>query len=202
LSASLSFRTALAHFAWLLVIVATVVSDVAAAQLTASWVDNSSGQAAFELDRRAENEFAFSKIADVPVGSQGYVDSDVIEGVTYCYRVRAYTDFGASPFSDEACGSVAPAAAASTDVPATPSTFTLTITNVGPGSGVVSSASGPLACWWSCSATYAAGTIVTLKAMPAAGSKFVGWSGGCSGTGPCTVTGNTVVGVTATFSRM
>jgi len=200
LNASWWSRSALAHFAWLLVIAATGVSDVAAAHLTASWIDNSSGQAAFELDRRAENESAFSKIADVPAGSQGYVDSDVAEGVTYCYRIRAYTDFGASPYSDEACGSVvASTVATSTDVP---STFTLTINSVGPGSGVVSSASGPLACWWSCSATFAAGTIVTLNAMPAAGSRFVGWSGGCSGTGPCTVTGNTEVAVTATFSRI
>jgi Divergent InlB B-repeat domain len=183
-----------------LLIAALVASDVSAAQLTASWIDNSSGQAAFELDRRAQNEFAFSKIADVPAGSQSYVDSDVVEGVTYCYRIRAYTDFGASPYSDEACGSVvASTVAPSTDVP---SSFTLTINNIGPGSGVVSSASGPLACWWSCSATFAAGTIVTLKAMPAAGSRFVGWSGGCSGTSSCTVTGNTAVAVTATFSRM
>jgi Divergent InlB B-repeat domain len=200
LNASWWSRSALAHFAWLLVIAATGVSDVAAAQLTASWVDNSSGQAAFELVRRAENDFAFSKIADVPAGSQGYVDSGVVEGVTYCYRIRAYTDFGASPYSDEACGSVvASTVGTSTDVP---STFTLTINNVGPGSGVISSASGPLACWWSCSATFASGTIVTLNAMPAAGSRFVGWSGGCSGTGPCTVTGNTEVAVTATFSRI
>jgi len=199
LSASWWTRTALVHFAWLLVIAATGVSDVAAAQLTASWIDNSSGQAAFELDRRAENDFAFSKIADVPPSSQSYVDSDIVEGVTYCYRVRAYTDFGASPYSDEACGSVASTVTTSTDVP---SSFTLTINNVGPGSGVVSSPSGPLACWWSCSATFAAGTIVTLNAMPAAGSTFVGWSGGCSGTGPCMVTGNTAVAVTATFSRM
>ena len=200
MNASWWSRSALAHFAWLLVIAATGVSDVAAAQLTASWIDNSSGQAGFELDRRAENEFAFSKIADVPAGSQGYVDSDVAEGVTYCYRIRAYTDSGASPYSDEACGSVV----ASTATPSAdmPSIFTLSITNVGPGSGVVSSASGPLACWWSCSATFAAGTIVTLKAVAAAGSKFVGWSGGCSGTGPCTVTGNTAVSVTATFSRL
>jgi hypothetical protein len=202
LSISWWTRTALAHFAWLLVIAATGVSDVAATQLTASWIDNSSGQAAFALDRRAENEFAFSRIADVPPGAQSYVDADVVEGVTYCYRLKAYTDAGESPYSNEACGSVVAATGkASTDTPSsvTPATFTLTITNTGSGKGVVSSASGPVSCFSSCTATFPAGTLVTLNATPNQGSKFAGWSGGCAGTGPCTVTGNTAVGVTATL---
>src|SRR5262249_33701489 len=102
---------AFTHIAWLLLLlVATVVSDAAAAQLTASWTDNSAGLAAFEITRRAENEFDFSSIATVPAGSQSYVDSGVLEGVTYCYRVRAYTDAGQSADSDQACASVPVAA--------------------------------------------------------------------------------------------
>ncbi len=43
------------------------------------------------------------------------------------------------------------------------------------------------------------GTTVTLTALPSATSTFTGWSGGCSGTGPCSVTMNAASAVTATF---
>src|SRR5260370_39305801 len=50
--------------------------------------------------------------------------------------------------------------------------------------------------------SYSASTPVTLAATPGAGSRFDGWSGRCSGTGPCTVTGNGLLAVTATFSQL
>src|SRR5207249_9144664 len=40
---------------------------------------------------------------------------------------------------------------------------------------------------------------VTLRATPAAGSVFTGWSGGCAGTGACTVTVAGAVTVSAAF---
>jgi List-Bact-rpt repeat protein len=41
---------------------------------------------------------------------------------------------------------------------------------------------GPLSCGTDCTTTYAAGTVVTLTATPAAGKQFLNWSGGaCSG---------------------
>jgi len=188
---------ALTHFAWLLpLVVAAAVSDAAAAQLTASWTDNSSGRAAFEIDRRAQNEFDFSKIADVPAGSQSYVDPSVLEGVSYCYRVRAYTDAGQSPYSDEACGSAPVPAVAQQPG------FMLSITKAGTGNGGIVSGGTEL-CGSSCTATFfPPGGVITLTAVPAPGSSFVGWSGGCSGTGPCTVVSNTTVAVTAIFNRM
>jgi Divergent InlB B-repeat domain len=194
-SASWWSCSALTHFAWPLLIAAVVISDAAAAQLAATWTDNSSGQAAFEIIRRAENEFDFSKIADVPPGSQSYLDSNVTEGVTYCYRVRAYTNSGISPYSDEACGFTV---AQTFSQPG----FTLWLTKAGTGDGGIMSG-GNVVCGPSCTATFfPPGGVITLTAVPASGSRFVGWSGGCSGTGPCTVAGNTTVTVTATFSRM
>jgi len=195
LSASWSCRRFLTLFAWPLLVAVAAVSEADAAQLTASWIDNSSAQAAFEVDRRAENEFDFSKIADVPAGSQTYVDSSVIDGVTYCYRVRAYTNYGVSPYSDQACGmTVAPTA----PQPG----FTLWITKAGSGSGGIVS-SGTMLCDATCTATFfPPGGAITLTAVPAPGSRFVGWSGGCSGTGSCTVVGNITVAVTATFNSV
>ncbi len=73
----------------------------------------------------------------------------------------------------------------------TPNTFTLT-TNVS-GSGSVSR--NPNA------ASYAAGTVVTLTATPAAGFQFSGWSGDLSGSAnPTTITMSANRTVTATFT--
>jgi hypothetical protein len=56
-----------------------------------------------------------------------------------------------------------------------PLTFTLTITKVGTGSGTVT-ASG-INCGADCSESYTNGTVVTLTAIPAAGSTFANWTG-------------------------
>jgi hypothetical protein len=87
-----------------------------------------------------------------------------------------------------------------TPTPSSSPVYTLTVSKQGPGN-VMSSPAG-IKCGSACSATYAAGTDVTLTAVPAKGARFVGWSGGgCSGTGTCTVTVNTATSVSATFSK-
>src|SRR5205823_1323664 len=64
----------------------------------------------------------------------------------------------------------------------------------------VTSTPAGINCGATCSASFDAGTVVTLNAVAAAGSTFAGWSGGgCSGTGPCSVTLNAGVAVTANF---
>ena len=65
------------------------------------------------------------------------------------------------------------------------------------GSGSVTSTPAGISCPTTCGAGYPNGTPVTLTAT---GSGFLGWSGGCTGTGPCQVTMNADTTVTATFS--
>lgn len=86
--------------------------------------------------------------------------------------------------------------------PAPPaSTPTLSVSRTGSGSGTVNSSPSGIACGTDCSQTYVSGTRVTLTASAASGSVFAGWSGGgCAGTGTCSVTVNTLIGVTATFN--
>jgi outer membrane protein assembly factor BamB len=79
---------------------------------------------------------------------------------------------------------------------------TLAVKRAGSGSGTVQ---GPaIACPGTCSASYPAGTKVTLTATPGAGSGFGGWSGGgCAGIATaCTVTVSANTTVTATFKRI
>lgn len=77
-------------------------------------------------------------------------------------------------------------------------TFALAVTRF--GSGTVTSNPAGINCGTDCTETYAAGTTVTLTATPAAGFKFSGWSGACTGTGNCAVTMTAARNVTATFT--
>ena len=77
----------------------------------------------------------------------------------------------------------------------------LTVMRAGNGNGTVTSNPAGINCGLDCGELYNFGTVVTLTAMPAAGSTFAGWSGGgCAGTGTCTVTINGATMVTGTFT--
>ena len=75
----------------------------------------------------------------------------------------------------------------------------LTVSKV--GKGKVTSSPRGIACGKSCSHGYAYGTRVTLKAKPAKGSKFSGWSGACKGRHRCKVTTNADAALQAKFVR-
>jgi hypothetical protein len=79
---------------------------------------------------------------------------------------------------------------------------TLTVTKSGKGGGTVSG--GPIACGATCSAsvtrTSTTDPVVTLSAVPDAGSVFGGWSGACTGTSTtCAVTMSQARTVNAEF---
>jgi hypothetical protein len=78
----------------------------------------------------------------------------------------------------------------------------LTVTKTGSGSGTVRDGSGKINCGSACSADFNHGQPVSLSALPAAGSRFAGWSGACHGTGGCNLVMNADAGVTATFVKV
>lgn len=80
--------------------------------------------------------------------------------------------------------------------------FTLTVTLAGAGSGRVSSDPVGIFCQTDCSEDYAKNTRVALSAQPYTGSVFTGWSGDCSGTGPCSIKLKSDTTVTADFARI
>jgi PKD repeat protein len=84
--------------------------------------------------------------------------------------------------------------------PAPPTNYLLAVTRAGAGSGTVSSTPAGISCGATCSASFPQATAVTLTASPDAGSSFSGWSGACSGTGPCSLTMSADQSATATFT--
>jgi len=82
-----------------------------------------------------------------------------------------------------------------------PSSYAMNVTRNGSGTGTVTSSPAGINCGSTCTATFNAGTAVTLTASAAGGSSFTGWSGaGCTSAGSCTVTMNATTNVTATFT--
>ena len=79
------------------------------------------------------------------------------------------------------------------------SSYTVRVLTNGTGSGTVASAPPGINCGTDCTEDWTHGTMVQLVPVPAATSQFVGWSGGCTGTGSCIITVTAMTTVTATF---
>jgi len=77
--------------------------------------------------------------------------------------------------------------------------YALNVFTDGTGSGTVTSSPAGISCPGDCAESYAAETSVNLTATPNEGSVFTGWSGGCSGTGSCSLTMMSNKSATATF---
>lgn len=69
----------------------------------------------------------------------------------------------------------------------------------GGGAGTVTSSPAGIDCGTSCSSNFETRKSVTLNAEPSPGSTFTGWTGACSGTGPCQIRLTAGVEVAATF---
>jgi hypothetical protein len=84
--------------------------------------------------------------------------------------------------------------------------FTLSVTESGDGTGLVTSSPLGIVCSSivnQCGASYAGGSTVTLNASAGTGSSFTGWhGGGCSGTESCAVTMSQAQSVTARFEQI
>jgi Divergent InlB B-repeat domain len=77
---------------------------------------------------------------------------------------------------------------------------TLTVTRTGRGKGKVTDATGKIDCGVTCTGTFDDGATATLRATPARGSLFAGWSGACTGKAPtCSVALNGSDSVAAAF---
>lgn len=78
--------------------------------------------------------------------------------------------------------------------------YTVTVALGGTGTGTVTSSPAGIACPGTCTRTLAYGSTITLAAAPAANHTFTGWTGACTGTGPCAITVTGPAAATATFA--
>jgi hypothetical protein len=76
----------------------------------------------------------------------------------------------------------------------------LTVTRSGTGSGAVTSNPAGVSCGSTCEAEFETGKEVTLTPSPDVGSKFVKWTGACTGSATCKVTMNAAKSVGAEFA--
>jgi len=75
----------------------------------------------------------------------------------------------------------------------------VTVAPAGSGSGAITSTPAGIDCGATCAEDFETRKTVTLHAEPAPGSTFTGWSGACTGTGPCQVRLTAAADVSATF---
>lgn len=65
-----------------------------------TWVDNSSDEDGFKLERKRDDEGSYTQIADVGAGVTTYTDTGLALEHDYSYRVKAYNSVGESTYSN------------------------------------------------------------------------------------------------------
>jgi len=137
----------------------------------------------------------------------GACSVSVDKGTQITLTAAAQTDSVFVGWSVSACTGTGPCALTVNSDQNVIATFarqqSLVVARSGSGTGTVTSSPAGIACGSDCSEVYPPGTVVTLTAIAASGSRFAGWTGGgCTGTGTCVVTVNAAMMVVAQFDRL
>ncbi|MBI4602951.1 MAG: lamin tail domain-containing protein [Planctomycetes bacterium] len=93
------------------------IASVGLTAIGLAWTDAADNETGFELER-SDAGAPFAKTADLPADSLSHLDSGLVPGTAYAYRLRAVNAFGGSPYSEET-------AAATGKLPAAPSGLTV-----------------------------------------------------------------------------
>jgi hypothetical protein len=110
-------------------------------------------------------------------------------------------------WSGDSCSGTAPCIVAMNQPRNVKATFVvaprrISVGKTGTGDGVVTSTNGTIVCGSTCDANFSPAVGIELVAIPVQGSAFVGWSGGCTGSGNCIISQTNDVVVTAIFNRV
>lgn len=89
---------------FLFLLLGASVVHAQAASLNLSFTDNATNETGFDVERcQGSGCSGFAKVAGLGVNVTTYVDTLLLEGTVYCYRVRAVNSGGASAYSNTAC---------------------------------------------------------------------------------------------------
>lgn len=83
----------------MMALIALVAIPSAAAKLTVTWDDNSTGETGFRVER-ASDAVNFVEVGTVAADVVTFVDTTVVSGSTYSYRVAAYNATATSAYSN------------------------------------------------------------------------------------------------------
>ena len=177
------------------------------------------GTCSFTMTQNQSVTATFAPIYTLNVTTSGNGSVQSADGFINCPGVCSYSYLANTPVTltsypaqgwslnawSGACAGNAPtctfAMSGNTNAGATFTQNSYTLTASMSGQGSITSTDGFINCPGTCSHTYLSLTQVTLNESPASGWNFSGWSGGCSGTGPCTLTLLSNTGVSAYFMQ-
>ncbi len=82
-----------------------VCSLAQAAQVTLTYTDNSTNESGFKIERKLLTDpvTAYVEIAAPAANVVSFVDSTILVGQVYCFRVKAFNASATSAYSNEAC---------------------------------------------------------------------------------------------------
>jgi hypothetical protein len=86
-----------------LALVVGVGRSGSAGSLTLTWRDNATDENGYVVERGPSASGPFSQLANLRPSATSYTDTTVVPSTTYCYRVYAFNDAGASAFTNTAC---------------------------------------------------------------------------------------------------
>jgi hypothetical protein len=84
------------------------IFPVRTAQLNLIWQDNSTNENGFQIERKIGPNGTYVRIASVAANTTSYLDTNLANGTTYCYRVRAFNAFQTSGYTNDACTTTVP----------------------------------------------------------------------------------------------
>ena len=79
----------------------TIVSQPS--QLNLTWQDNSTNENGFQIERKVDVGGSYAEIDSVGMNINSYMDTGLVSGTTYCYRVRAVNSSTTSSYSNDVC---------------------------------------------------------------------------------------------------
>jgi hypothetical protein len=77
-------------------------------QISLSWVDNSSNENGFNIERATGSGGTFFQIGTQSANLNFYNNTGLAANTTYCYRVRAYNANGDSSYANQSCATTQP----------------------------------------------------------------------------------------------